>query len=270
MLRQALSVPSRAARSSLRIASQARLSRSQFYNQIPSIATRAAQPSISRWYSSEAESTTKEATDAVKEAEATASEVEAALKKQLEEKEAEIRDWKVSSSPPHPFPPLPGILLAEHTTNLHVKDKFIRSVADFRNLQDRTQREVKSAKDYAIQKFAKDLVDSVDNLDRALAQVPEEKLNAAEKTEHLQDLVNLYEGLKMTENILMQTLKKHGLERFDPSGEKFNPNEHEATFMTPMPDKDDNIVIHTQQKGFKLNGRVLRAAKVGVVKNSSR
>lgn len=143
----------------------------------------------------------------------------------------------------------------------------MRSVADFRNLQDRTQREVKSAKDYAIQKFAKDLVDSVDNLDRALAQVPEEKLKAAEKTEHLQDLVNLYDGLKLTETILMQTLKKHGLERFDPSGEKFNPNEHEATFMTPMPDKDDNIVIHTQQKGFKLNGRVLRAAKVGVVKN---
>jgi molecular chaperone GrpE len=143
----------------------------------------------------------------------------------------------------------------------------MRSVADFRNLQDRTVREVKSAKDYAIQKFAKDLVDSVDNLDRALAQVPEEKLKAVEKTEHLQELVNLYDGLRMTESILMQTLKKHGLERFDPSGEKFNPNEHEATFMTPMPDKDDNVVIHTQQKGFRLNGRVLRAAKVGVVKN---
>jgi molecular chaperone GrpE len=143
----------------------------------------------------------------------------------------------------------------------------MRSVADFRNLQDRTQREVKSAKDYAIQKFAKDLVDSVDNLDRALAQVPEEKLKATEKTEHLQDLVSLYEGLKLTETILMQTLKKHGLERFDPSGEKFNPNEHEATFMTPMPDKENNTVIHTQQKGFKLNGRVLRPAKVGVAKN---
>jgi molecular chaperone GrpE (heat shock protein) len=78
-------------------------------------------------------------------------------------------------------------------------------------------------------------VDSVDNLDRALAMVPEEKLNATEKNEHLQDLVSLYDGLKMTESILMQTLKKHGLERFDPSveGEKFNPNEHEATFMTP-------------------------------------
>ena len=97
--------------------------------------------------------------------------------------------------------------------------------------------------------------------------MPEEKLRAAEKTEHLQDLVNLYDGLKLTENILMQTLKRHGLERFDPSGEKFNPNEHEATFMTPMPDKDHNTVIMTQQKGFKLNGRVLRPAKVGVAQN---
>jgi len=126
---------------------------------------------------------------------------------------------------------------------------------------------MKAARDYAIQKFAKDLVDSVDNFDRALTMVPEEKLNAQEKTEHLQDLVNLHEGLKMTENILMQTLKNHGLERFDPNGEKFNPNEHEATFMTPMADKEDNTVFHTQQKGFRLNGRVLRPAKVGVVKN---
>ena len=151
-----------------------------------------------------------------------------------------------------------------------LQDRYLRSVAEYRNLQERTKREVQSAKDFALQKFAKDLVDSVDNLDRALAMVPEEKLNTKEKNEHLQDLVSLYDGLKMTETILMQTLKKHGLERFDPSveGEKFNPNEHEATFMTPMQGKDDNTVFHTQQKGFKLNGRVLRAAKVGVVKNN--
>jgi molecular chaperone GrpE len=71
----------------------------------------------------------------------------------------------------------------------------------------------------------------------------------------------------MTETILMQTLAKHGLSRLDPVGEKFNPNEHEATFMAPQPDKEDNTVFHVQQKGFKLNGRTLRAAKVGVVKN---
>ena len=149
------------------------------------------------------------------------------------------------------------------------QDKYLRSVADFRNLQERTKREVQSAKDFAIQKFAKDLMESVDNLDRALAMVPEEMLTVTEKPEEAQDLVNLYDGLKMTERILMQTLKKHGLERFDPSveGEKFNPNEHEATFMTPMEGKEDGTVIHTQVKGFRLNNRVVRAAKVGVVKN---
>jgi molecular chaperone GrpE len=127
---------------------------------------------------------------------------------------------------------------------------------------------MQGAKDFAISKFAKDLVESVDNLDRALTMVPEEKLKSGDET--AKDLISLYDGLKMTETILMSTLKKHGLERFDPSaeGEKFNPNEHEALFMTPMADKEDNSVFHTQSKGFKLNGRVLRAAKVGVVKNS--
>lgn len=144
----------------------------------------------------------------------------------------------------------------------------MRTVADFRNLQDRTAREVKSARDFAIQKFAKDLVDSVDNLDRALSTVPADKLKAEEKSEDLQELANLYEGLKMTEGILIQTLAKHGLERLEPDGDKFNPNEHEATFMAPQPGKEDNTVFFVQQKGFKLNGRVLRAAKVGVVKNA--
>lgn len=134
-------------------------------------------------------------------------------------------------------------------------------------MQDRTAREIKAGKDFAIQKFAKDLVESVDNFERALAMVPEEKLKSEQKSEHLQDLVNLHEGLRMTERILLQTLEKHGLVRFDPDGELFNPNEHEATFMTPMQDKEHNTVFLTQQKGFKLNGRVLRPAKVGVVKN---
>lgn len=138
----------------------------------------------------------------------------------------------------------------------------MRTVADFRNLQDRTAREVKTARDFAIQKFAKDLIESIDNFDRALTTVPTEKLNGEN-----QDLVTFHEGVKMTESILMTTLEKHGLERMSPEGDKFNPNEHEATFMAPQPDKEDGSVFHVQQKGFKLNGRVLRAAKVGVVKN---
>ena len=66
----------------------------------------------------------------------------------------------------------------------------------------------------------------------------------------------------MTNTILLQTLKKHGLERFDPSenGEQFNPNMHEATFQTPVEGKDDGSVFMTQQKGFILNGRVIRVS----------
>ncbi|CCC07269.1 unnamed protein product [Sordaria macrospora k-hell] len=205
-------------------------------------AARTAAPqlrSAARWYSAEAEGQ-KKADEGAEKKEGEADDGVAALKKQLEAKDAEAREWK---------------------------DKCLRTVADFRNLQERTARDVKQAKDFAIQKFAKDLVESVDNFDRALSVVPKEKLKSEEKSEHLNDLVNLYEGLKMTENILLQTLKKHGLERIDPDGEVFNPNEHEATFMAPMPDKEHNTVFHIQQKGFKLNGRVLRPAQVGVVKN---
>lgn len=116
---------------------------------------------------------------------------------------------------------------------------------------------MQAARDFALQRFAKDLIDSVDNLDRALSTVPAEKLAAAEGNK---DLVTLHDGLKMTETVLMSTLKKHGLERFDPApaGDRFDPNVHEAVFMTPQPDKEDGTVFHTQSKGFLLNGRVLR------------
>jgi molecular chaperone GrpE len=238
MIQRTLLRQSRALSSSLRSAPRTSLSRPQFLSSQSSLASlsRSRPFTSSRWYSTEPEAKNTEG-EAVPAAEAVDP-----VKKELEEKNKEILD---------------------------LKDKYLRSVAEFRNLQERSKRDMQTAKDFAIQKFAKDLVDSVDNLDRALAIVPEEKLNAVEKTEHLNDLVSLYEGLKMTESILMATLKKHGLERFDPSvgGEKFNPNEHEATFMTPMEGKEDNTVFHTQQKGFKLNGRILRAAKVGVVKN---
>lgn len=99
----------------------------------------------------------------------------------------------------------------------------------------------------------------MDNFDRALSTVPAEKLS---ENDGNQDLVNLFNGLKMTEQILMETLKKHGLERFDPSekGEKFDPNLHEATFQTKVEGKEDGTVFHTQQKGFILNGRVIRVS----------
>lgn len=140
---------------------------------------------------------------------------------------------------------------------LHLKGKFTRTVADFRNLQDRTEREKRAAKDFAIQGFAKDLVDSVDNFDRALSAVPEEVRANADKNK---ELVDLYNGLKMTEEILLGTLKKHGLEKIDPAGEPFDPNRHEAVYQLAVPDKEPNTVFHVQQTGFSLNGRTIRVS----------
>jgi molecular chaperone GrpE len=199
--------------------------------------TRAVATPAIRWYSDAAPA--KEGEAAEKKEDAPAANGEATqLKEQLEKKDKEI---------------------------VELKDKYLRSVADFRNLQERTAREIKAAKDFAIQRFARDLVESVDNLDRALGTVPEEKLKSDNK-----DLIALHDGIKMTDTILINTLKKHGLERFDPSeaAEKFDPNIHEAVFQAPQPDKEDGTCFHTQQKGFKLNGRTLRPAKVGVVKNA--
>jgi molecular chaperone GrpE len=155
------------------------------------------------------------------------------------------------------------------------QDQYLRSVADYRNLQDRTKRDMDSARQFAIQRFATDLLDSIDNLDRALQTVPEASLKEAAESEasgtHAKDLRSLHSGLMMTEEILMNTLKKHGLARFDPlegEGRKFDPNLDEATFFMKQEGKEDGDVFHTQSKGFTLNGRVIRAAKVGVVKNS--
>ncbi|KAL4781611.1 GrpE-domain-containing protein [Aspergillus varians] len=157
---------------------------------------------------------------------------------------------------------------------IELKDKYVRSVADFLNLQERTKRDMENARNFAIQRFAADLIDSIDNFDRALLAVPSEKLVVA-KTEENKDLLDLVDGLKMTQHILMNTLQKHGLKQFNPAelGEdgkpqKFDPKIHEATFMTKAEGREDGEIMHTQSKGFTLNGRVLRAAKVGVVRNT--
>ncbi|KAJ9484231.1 hypothetical protein VN97_g9157 [Penicillium thymicola] len=196
-------------------------------------------PRSTRFYSTE----TKEATEAEN---AENAEAEDPVKKELEQKTKE---------------------------SIEFKDKWLRSVADSRNLVERNKRDMDAARKFAIQGFAKDLLDSIDNFDRALLAVPAEKLAAA-KTEENKDLLDLVAGLDMTQQILLTTLQKHGLERFDPAekvdgkAQKFDANLHEATFMAPAAGLEDGDVMHVQSKGFRLNGRVLRAAKVGVVKNA--
>ena len=142
-----------------------------------------------------------------------------------------------------------------------LKDRWMRSVADFRNLQIVTQKDIQRAKDFALQKFAKDLLESVDNFGHALGAFNEEDIK---KTKEINDL---YTGVRMTRDVFFGTLRKHGIERIDPMGEEFDPNKHEATFQAPQPGKKPGTIFHVQQLGYTLNNRILRPAKVGVVKH---
>lgn len=144
-----------------------------------------------------------------------------------------------------------------------MKNHYARAIADFRNLQESTKKEVQKAKDFALQKFAKDLLESLDNFALALNAVNEDSLKTNAEVK------NLYEGVDMTRNIFEKTLSRHGIEKIDPIGEQFDPNQHEATFELAQPDKEPGTVFHVQQPGYTLNSRVLRPAKVGLVKSDN-
>ncbi|PNH01718.1 GrpE, mitochondrial [Tetrabaena socialis] len=165
----------------------------------------------------------------------------------------------------------------EHATKLTTQvetltDSLKRTLADMENLRMRTAREVDVSKKFAIQGFVKALLDVPDNLERAAGVVPPEALQeeggvTPEKMRNL--LSGLLEGVRATESILMKVLKQNGVERYDPAGQPFDPNLHNALFDVPDPSKDNNIIAMVTKKGYKLNDRVIRPAEVGVVRNVS-
>lgn len=136
------------------------------------------------------------------------------------------------------------------------KDEALRAKAEMENIRRRAEKEVSNARKFGVEKFAKELLPVVDSITEALKH--EVKLEEA---------VAMKEGIKLTAKILADTLKKNGLEELDPKGEKFDPNVHEAMAMIPNAEVEDNTIFDVFQKGYVLNGRVVRAAKVVVVKN---
>lgn len=133
------------------------------------------------------------------------------------------------------------------------------------NLRQRTAKEVANSKDYSIQKFAKDLLDTADILSMAIKNVPQEEVAETSTNAHLK---NLHTGVSMTRDELLKTFKRYGVEPYDPINEKFDPNLHQANFQVPMPGKEPGTVFDVQKIGFMIKGRVLRPAQVGVVQST--
>lgn len=139
-------------------------------------------------------------------------------------------------------------------------------------MERRSLEERKKASDYGITKLAKDLTSSLDVLSLALKSVPEAFRIAPEETGHddaHKAVFELYEGVALTQKAILDMLKMHGITCFNPIGEKFDPNEHEALYQAPVPDKEPGTVISVSKEGYRIHDRVLRAAEVGVAQDSS-
>lgn len=144
-----------------------------------------------------------------------------------------------------------------------LKDQLLRSLAEQDNTRRIAQRDVESARQFAIKSFAKALLDTSDNLERALQAVPEDLKD--DKENHAV-LVTLFEGIEMTQSGLDKAFTMNGLVKFGEVGAEFDPNQHEALYEYPDPDKKPGTVGQIMKSGFMLNQRVLRPAEVGVVK----
>ena len=136
------------------------------------------------------------------------------------------------------------------------KDRYLRSEAELENVRKRSEREVQKARKFALEKFAGDLLGVMDSLDMGVQAAKADGATVAA----------VAEGSELTLKMFIDTLTKHGVEQIDPTGETFDPEEHEAMVMQPSADAEPNTVLETFQKGYKLNDRVLRAARVVVSK----
>ncbi|KAG2250106.1 hypothetical protein Bca4012_023028 [Brassica carinata] len=159
-------------------------------------------------------------------------------------------------------------LLSEKEEEIkQMKDKVLRTYAEMENVMDRTRRDAENTKKYAIQNFAKSLLDVADNLGRASSVVKESfsKLDTTKDSAGATPLLKtLLEGVEMTEKQLAEVFKKFGMEKYDPINEPFDPNRHNAVFQVPDASKPEGTVAHVLKSGYTLFDRVIRPAEVGV------
>ncbi len=149
-----------------------------------------------------------------------------------------------------------------------MKESYLLSLADMENLRHRTKKDVENASNFAIQRFARDVIGVADVL--ALAM---KGLAAAQEAPGALDpakvVADLHEGLSLTVAELRRAFTKHGLVEIDPLHQRFDANLHNALYEVHRPDVEAGTVVDVQKKGYLLNHRVIRPADVGVSKRDA-
>jgi molecular chaperone GrpE len=135
-----------------------------------------------------------------------------------------------------------------------MKDEVLRAQAEVQNARRRSEQDIEKARKFALEKFVNELLPVADNLERAIA--------SGDKDDEGQKAI--LEGVELTHKSLIDTLKKFNVEAVDPEGAPFDPQLHQAMSMVPNPDVEPNTVLNVFQKGYTLNGRLVRPAMVVV------
>ena len=144
--------------------------------------------------------------------------------------------------------------------NAELNDKLLRMIAEMENLRRRTERERRDASKYAISNFAQDLLAVGDNLARATQSLERAEENKADVIKTLVD------GIEMTEREILNIFSRHGINKLEPQGEKFDPNLHQAIYEVDDPSVPSGMVMEVMQAGYMIGDRILRPAMVGVSK----
>jgi molecular chaperone GrpE len=141
-----------------------------------------------------------------------------------------------------------------------LQEKYVKVYADFDNAKKRLEKDKWNAIDYAIEGFAKDLLNSLDSLDMAMKSAENKEANPKELLE------KLVEGLKLTSGQFENVLTKNNIEKIETDGD-FDPNIHNAVLQVDAPEgKKSGDIIEVMQQGYKLKSRTLRPAMVSVAK----
>lgn len=141
-----------------------------------------------------------------------------------------------------------------------MKDRWMRSEAETANVRARSHREVNETRQFAVQKFAQDVVEAAENLHRGLDSLPAAEPGAPEI------VVRLRDGLEGIERNFLNVLERNGIKREDPTGQPFDPNLHQAMAEEESAAHTPGSVIHAWSPTWTLNGRLLRPAMVVVAK----
>ena len=134
-------------------------------------------------------------------------------------------------------------------------DKAVRATAELDNIRKRTSRDIENAHKYALERFVSELLPVLDSMELGI--------NASQSAE---DIESLREGMDLTLKMLFDRMGKFGVKTIDPAGEKFDPEWHEAVSMQELEGSEPGQVVTVMQKGYELNGRLVRPAMVVVAK----